>query len=155
MADDPGSDAKGSVGVMSYDIYARVPVVLLTLMLSGLLALAKIANAEDSETARVRAAYDLCRSEIQDKRFDALRTKMPLYGETATPAMLLLDRKPMGNELPALKVLYDLHVRCAMRMHQATNLGVALESPLQVNRYAHEDISALSLLMNAPSSCYD
>ena len=111
------------------------------------LCLTMPANAVSGE-GQIRAAADRCKYETSDKRLDILRGKLVLWDEDNTPAMLALERKVTREESAALRLLYDIRVRCYTRFQQLLNPGLVVQSPLQLNEGMHEQLSATTLLMN-------
>jgi hypothetical protein len=94
--------------------------------------------------ADVTAAHENCRAGTADKRFDNIRDKIgTLVGTVvANPP----ERKPSPSELASLRLLYQEQVRCAMVYGQLSNPQI--KSPLQLQPYNLEHLSALALLVN-------
>ena len=106
------------------------------------IAMPLLAAAEFNAT-EFKKIHEDCKAAVQDKRLDILRDKIQLYNDEVS---LPPERRPNPTEVAALRVLYSKQVRCLMAYGRP--LGQEVDSPLFLTQHAHEQLSALALLMN-------
>ncbi len=96
--------------------------------------------------------YESCKSATENKRFDSLRGKMPLFAGQSGP-FNPPDRKPQGPEFAALRALYAETIRCSMSYARLNNPEA--KSPLMVSESSLAHLSALALLKDGYSTFLD
>jgi hypothetical protein len=130
-------------------MFRKHPLTLL------LVACADTGHTEDvvSKLKDAFAAFKACRDDTQDERLNILRNKIRLYDEAITPQMLALELKPIPAEVSALRTLYDVQVRCSMRIAQMK--GASKASPLWLDGEDHQTLSALALLIHGYATYAD
>lgn len=111
------------------------------------------AFAQDAPFTREEEAelFAICRREMQDKRLDPIRGKIPLYWGAPTADGLSLDRKPAPAEGVALRLWFDYLAECNLRLAQfnarRSNTEQFPASVLDLPEGALRDQGRLSLLI--------